>query len=273
MGRGSSKAGGGGGGGGISIPITPQIQPQPQPQPTQPAQATTASGVTYDQFMQMNEDQRYQTINNIIADQNIVVPSYLDSSQTSKVIYALGMNNKPTVVSESQLDAMQGREIYRTVYDPNVPKMTTADVLDQVRNGEYTQMSGQYSSAHSRALYFATKFTDSTVYGHGYHDPMVMRAKINPNANIRSERSLYNQMSSDSTWATRTNGKGINYKDELSLYAIAHGVDGWYSNTYTMLVNRGAITASSQNRRIGARNVKSGNVTQVSSWNAAAIVP
>ena len=62
--------------------------------------ANTPSGVSYSQFMQMSDDQKYQTIDTILNDSNIQVPSYLDSSRTSKVVYALGMDNKPTVVSD-----------------------------------------------------------------------------------------------------------------------------------------------------------------------------
>lgn len=238
MGRGSSKAGGGGG------TATP---------------ANTPSGITYDQFMQMTEQQRFQVMDDIISNPNIKVPDYLDSSDTSKVLYGLGINNKPTVVSDAQLDAMQGREIFRTVYEQGtMPPPSSDAILDQIRNGDYTQMSGRGGSYHGRALYFATDFTDSTAYGQGEQNAMVMRAKINPTAKIVSETNLYNQMRS----------KGFNPKtsssyDNVALYAVSQGIDGWYSSTYTMMVNRGALTASSQNKTI-----RSGR-GYASSWSTA----
>lgn len=266
FGRGSSKAGGGtGGGAGAGGNAGGANTPQNQPSPT-----TSPSGITYDQFMQMSDAQKYQTINDIIFDPNIQVPSYLDGSQTSKLMYALGMNNKPTVVSDAQLDTMQGREIFRTVYNAN-STVTSDMILDQIRNGDYTQMSGSGGSAHSRALYFATNFADSAAYGRYESNPMVMRAKLNPNARIRSETSLTRQMHSDVNWRNSQIARNAHYSDALSLYAIAHNVDGWYSSTYTMIVNRGNMTASSQNRRIGA--TASGNSSIVSNWNAAYIVP
>ena len=269
MGRGRSKAGGGGGAGG-TITVTSassNAQNQSQVDQTQAQTGSTPSGITYDQFMQMSDAQKFQTIDNIINDPNIQVPPHVDGSTTSKVIYALGLNNKPTVVSDSQLDSMQGTEIFRTVYDAN-STFTSPKILDQIRNGEYTQMSGSGGSVHGRAIYCATNFHDSAVYGRYEPNPMVMRMKIDPKAVIRSERSLRNQMNSDSLWQ---NYRASNsYTDDISLYAIAHGIDGWYSRTYTMMVNRGVLTASSQNRHI---NRTGGNITAGSSWKSAKIAP
>lgn len=241
MGRGSSKAGGGGGG----KPL-----------------ANTPSGVTYDQFMQMTEQEKFQTMDSILANPNIQVPNYLDDSDVSKVMYGLGMNNKPTVVSDAQLDTMPGKELYRTVYESGVMPPPSSDaILDQIKNGDFTQMSGRNRSVHGRALYFATDFTDSTVYGSGERNAQVMRAKINPNAKIVSESNLINQMSSKAFSNSVSHSKSM--KDDMGLYALSQGIDGWYSGTYTMIVNRGNLTASSQNKTI-----KSGR-GMASSWATA----
>jgi hypothetical protein len=227
MGRGSSKAGGAGGG------------------------ATTPSGTTLDELKNLSEQEMYDKIDDILNDSNIKVPDYLDGSDTTKIMYALGINNKPAVVDEATLDAMQGRELYRTVYETgSMPPPSTDMVLDQIRNGDYTQMSGKGGSAHGRAIYFATDYTDSTIYGSGERNPMVMRAKLNPNANIRSEGSLARQMYNDTTFDNSRLNRRLGGHDAIAVYALTHGVDGWYSGTYTMMVNRGALTASSQNKKI-----------------------
>lgn len=228
MGRGSSKAGGGGGGA-----------------------AKTPAGMTYDQFMQLSEQERFDKINEILDNQNIKVPDYLDSSDTTKLIYALGMDKKPTVVSDAQLDQMQGRELYRTVYETgSMPPPSTADVIDQISNGDYTQMSGKGGSAHGRAIYFSTDYGDSAIYGSGERNPLIMRGKINPTANIRSESSLGRQMLNDTTWKSTIKQHRLSSSDNIALYALSHGIDGWYSSTYTMMVNRGALTVSSQAKQI-----------------------
>lgn len=276
-GRGASSGSGGGGAGGAGGGAQPQAN----------APATTPSGVSYDQFMQMSDAQKYQTMNDIINDPNIQVPDYLDGSNTTKVIYALGMNNKMTVVSDSQLDNTPGREIFRTVYESDtMPPPSSDAILDQIRNGDYTQMSDSGGSAHGKAIYFATDFDGSASYGQNYgwgtkKNVMIMRAKINPGANIRSEDSLDRQMRGDSAWLN--SGLGSRYSpvrtrggmgdDERGLYSIAHKVDGWYDGNYTMIVNRGNITASSQNKRITTTNRKgniSYNATLASDWKSAA---
>lgn len=238
-----------------------------------PAKANTPSGVSYKDFMKMSDSQKYSTMRNIINDNNIKVPVYLDGSDTSKVMYALGMNQTPTVVSDDQLDKMPGRELYRTVYQTGtMPPPSSDDVLDQIRNGEYTQLSGRGGSVHGRALYFATDFTGSSSYGMGEKNAMVMRAKIDPKANIRSENSLRTQMATDANWNSVSGSR-----DDIALYALAKGIDGWYSGGYTMMVNRGVLTASSKNKYItsgkGAGQTKTGRLRKgysyASSWSAA----
>lgn len=220
-----------------------------QQQNTQNQPANTPSGVSYSQFMSMTEDERFDAMDKIIHDRSIVVPNYLDGSVTTKVLYALGMNNKPTVVTDAQLDSMQGREIFRTVYEQgSMPPPSSDAILDQIRNGDYTQMSGSGGSAHGRALYFATNYGDSAVYGHGERNAMMMRAKLNPGAKIVRESNLYNQMTAKPGFQSKFSR--VDHRDQQALFAISQGIDGWYSSSYTMIVNRGALTASSQNKTI-----------------------
>lgn len=250
MGRGSSKAGGGGSGG---------AKP-----------ANTPSGISYDQFMKMSEAQRFSTIQNIVADNSIQVPNYLDGSDTSKVIYALGINGKPAVVSDTALDAMPGKEVFRTVYEGSaMPPPTSADILDQIRNGDYTQLSGSGGSVHGRALYFATNFTGSTAYGSRGRNALVSRGKINPNAKIIKESTLDAQIRNKNVRLSSS------WEDNMGLYALSQGIDGWYDGSYTMVVNRSNITMSSQNKSI-KKALKSGKPSArqgAVSWKTAANMP
>lgn len=232
MGRGSSGAGKGGGAG-------------------VKAGGGTPSGVTLDQFRQMDEQQQIATIDNILSSATITVPQYLDGSDTTKVMYALGMSNKTTVVDEKTLNAMQGRELFRTVYeDGSMPPPSSNDILDQVRNGDYTQLSGSGGSAHGRAIYFATSFKESADYGKYRQNPAVMRCKLNANANMINERTLNAQFQNSAFFGkySSTDGK--------ALFAISKGYDGWFSqwSGYNMILNRGALTSSSQSKTIRAKN-------------------
>lgn len=251
MGRGRSGAGKSSGGGGNAS--TPK--------------AKTPSGVDYDGFMKMSDSQKYATMDSIIHDSNIKVPDYLDGSVTSKVMYGLGLTNKPTVVDDATLASMPGKDLYRTVYEQgSMPPPSSADILDQIRTGDFTQLSGSGGSAYGRALYFARDdFTGSRCYGDGERNAMMMRAKINPKANMRSEQSLTQQMRADSAW--QNHNVSANNRDSIALYALSHGIDGWYSGTYTMIVNRGILTASSKNKSIATNGLtKTGQLKKGSSY-------
>lgn len=234
MGRGRSGLGGGGG---------------------KKAPSGPPSGVTFAQFSAMSDAQKFQTMSDILNNQNIVVPDYLDDSPTTKVLYGLGMNNKPTVVSDSALDNMQGEEIFRTVRDTNNPPPYAQDILDQVKNGDFTQMSGSGGSAHGRALYFAADFKESRDYGYGNPDATMARAKINPKAKIIGEQALENRMRNDKNWGRLPN---VNSTDAKALYALSHGIDGWkakrgWGSSYRMIVNRGVLTMSDTNKNVSGR--------------------
>ena len=215
----------------------------------------TPSGVTFAQFSAMSDTQKFQTMSDILNNQSIVVPDYLDDSPTTKVIYALGMNTKPTVVSDSALDNMPGEEIFRTVTDVPSPPPYAKDILDQIRTGDYTQMSGSGGSAHGRAIYFAADFGESRDYGWGKTDATMARAKINPKANIIGEQALENKMKRDPNWKRLP---GVGNTDAKALYAISHGIDGWkakrgWGSSYRMIVNRGALTMSSTSKDVSGR--------------------
>ena len=140
--------------GGAKMPVQVAATPT-TPAPATPAE-TPQNRVSYAQFIKMSEQEKYDVMERIIDDKNIKVPDYLDKSVTSKIIYALGMNGKPEMVSETEFDKRKGRSIYRTVNNNNAMNMTASDILNQIKTSDYTQVSGDRSSAFGRALYFAS---------------------------------------------------------------------------------------------------------------------
>ena len=207
---------------------------------------TTPSGVSYKQFMQMSENERYDLIEKIIDDNNIKVPDYLDNSQTSKVMYALGMNNKPEMVSDKEFDKLKGDAMYRTVN--NAKTQTSENIINQIKTSDYTQLSGDASSAYGRGIYFAKTFTESARYGINDKNPIMMRAKIKSNAKIEDYGSLRRTVKNDTRFY---NSRNMNRSDIYSLYALAKGLDGWHSKGtgYTVIVNRGSLVTTSTNKK------------------------
>ena len=219
------------------------------------------AGVTYDQFMQMSDEDKADFVFNVINNHNIIVPDYLDNSVTSKVMYAFGMNNKPQVVSDSELDKIKGKDLYRTVYDIPDSPISSTEILDQIRHSDYTQLSGSGGSVYGRAIYFATDFERSAMFGIEETNPVMMRAKINPNAKMIEVHNLSN-MSTNSKFIQKLQAhiKGDYTKDFsndwMSLTALANGFDGWRvtpygtKNDYVMIINRRALTVSSKSKKV-----------------------
>lgn len=246
MGRGRSK-GSGGGGGAAKAAAPKTTAPAAPPQPKQPrwkTGANTPAGITYDEYMKLSYDQKIRVTHDILNDPNIKVPAYLDGSDTTKFLYATGMNKKPTVVTDAQLDKRSGTELFRTVYETRGSSIKSDDILNQVKTGDYTHMSGSGGSVHGRAIYFADSYGSSAVYGHGKQNPKMMRAKLNSNAKIVDERTLRSLANNSKSFSR-------NPDDNLALYALANGYDGWKaSNGYHMIVNRGALTVSKTNKKV-----------------------
>ena len=212
--------------------------------------ADTPSGVTYEQFMAMSEDDKNNIIRDIVNNSNIVVPDYLDKSATSKVMYALGMNNKPEVVSDSALDKIKGRSLYRTVSDAKT--ISAMEILDQIRYGDYTQLSGDYKSVYGRAIYFGSSFGASASYG-GITARMA-RAKLNPNTKIVSDSDLQ-KMVGKNVFFQKMPGLDDGNADATALTALVNGIDGWKDDIsgYVMILNRKALTFSSTSKIIDAK--------------------
>lgn len=248
MGRGRSKGSGGGGSAkgatAAKAKATTKTQPQVQTanQYAWQTGANTPAGITHDEFMKLQAMQRERVIKDIINDQGIKVPAYLDDSETTKAIYALGMNNKPTVVPDAQLSAMKGKSLYRTVNGN--PSISGAQIADQIKTWDYTQLSGKGGSVHGRALYFADNIRASASYYDGNGDGKMIRGKLLPGANIVDESVI--------TALGNNNKLGSNYADRMGLTAICYGYDGWKSpNTgYYMMVNRGKLAVSDKTKSV-----------------------
>ncbi len=233
MGRGSSKGSG-------SSKGTAQ-KAQQSSGPWWKTGASTPAGISYDEYMKMNESQKARIVHDILNDDSIKVPNYLDGSDTSKFIYALGLSNKPDVVSDDQLEKMAGGSLYRTVNGNGV--ITGAMITDQIRNGEYTQLSGKGGSVHGRALYFADSVLGSSAYASG-GDSVMIRSKLKPGAKIAKEDTIWRGASKMAVQYSR------NPEDSMAIHAISSGYDGWTDGSYTMIVNRGALAISSRDKSV-----------------------
>ena len=239
MGRGSSKAGGGGGG---------QPNPQPAAQPSEEdvkkGNILPPGGVAFSDFEQMSDDDKADVISKAM---DAGVPMFLEDSAMQHFAYFTGMSDKPTVVSDAQMDTMAGEDIYRTVNNAYNSKIdmgyTSTDIAKQVMYGDYTMYSDSGGSAYGKAIYFANSYTDSSYYGSGSKNPVTMRAKITGKTiTTRQLRSDYQNALNRGDKLARA----VSRAGDQNLYALAKGYDVVTdSGGYRMVLNRRGITVSS----------------------------
>lgn len=247
MGSCSSSGKGGSLSGGGNIQPTQQTQ-QPQVDDTQQAQAMSAQ---YDAFMQMSDDQKADVIDSMIKQG---VPSHLADNDFQKMIYNIGLNDKPQLVDDATLDSMNGTELWRTVnnvYDRKNDISYTADqIARQVQAGRVTRVSDNGGSVYGRGIYFADNQYDSTVYGNtrgNVQKTAQIRCKLNGNANVISHSKATQGVNAEIRSGSKL-GKVLSkcdYDSQSSIYAMAKGYNVITSgNGYYNVLNRNAVTMS-----------------------------
>lgn len=234
---------------------TPQPAPQPIQQPIQPVQQNQPSA-SFEAFKKMTDDQKADVILQV---KNTQVPTFLSQSDTQRVLYGLKMNDKPTLVDDSVLDKMPGKDLFRTVNDSkdqtNRIKYSATDIAQQTIKGSVTRVSDTGGSAYGRGVYFADSYHGSTsVYGTTRNDiskTAVIRAKLSPTAKTIDSR-VAQQMTVKEIKSGSKLGKAIStlgIRDQTSVWALAKGYDAMVaSNGYHVILNRSALIASNSIR-------------------------
>ena len=205
-------------------------------------------GVAFSKFEQMNDQQKAKTIDDAL---RTGVPMFLDQSDLQKFAYFTGMSDKPQLVTEAQLNAMSGTDLWRSVHDGYNPRTDIGykanDIWDQIVNGDYTNYSDGGGSAHGKGIYFDT-VKGSYGSGHGY---AIMHAKLNPKSKTITEsnlNSMYHSALNSGDPIAKACSKADSYSRE-NLYALAKGydvvIDRNWSN-YRMVLNRRALIVSSK---------------------------
>ena len=253
-GRGAtSSSGGSGGSGGAGGSINSQnnnVNANSEAQADDTTQAQ-AMGASYDAFMAMTDDDKADYIDKALTNG---VPVFLADNDFQKFIYNSGMNDKPQIVSDAALDAMNGTEVFRTVnnvYNRQYDISYSADqIAAQVTKGSVTRVSDTGGSVYGRGIYFADNYSDSIAYGNSSGNikkTAVIRGKLNSNARVISHSQatagLRNEIRSHSKL-----GRTLNKMDSasaVSMYALSKGYNVITSgHSYLNILNRNAVTMS-----------------------------
>ena len=222
---------------------------QPQIDNTQQAQPMSTQ---YDAFMKMTDDQKADAIKTAISQD---IPDHLNkNSDFQKLIYNLGMNDKPTVVDDATLNSMNGTEIYRTVnsvFDRKTDLSFTApQIAKQIQAGKITRVSSGGTAVYGDGIYFADSKFGSASYGNtrgNVQKTCMMRAKLNSNAKLINYYSASSGASQEIRKGTKL-GQVLNRcapTSRASVYALAKGynvIDA--GNGYYNILNRNAVTMS-----------------------------
>lgn len=262
MGRGKSGAGGTSAGSTSNVtaslpPITNQVIP-PTPQQVAKGDVLPQGGVPFSKFEQMTDDEKADVIDKAL---RTGVPIFLDDSGMQRFAYFTGMSNKPNVVSDSQLDGMQGHELFRTVNDAYDRRKdigyTSNDIIKQITNGDFTMYSDSGGSAYGKAIYFASSVPSSAVYS-GRNGTM-MRAKVTGGKAVSHSAitRAYSSALARGDKLARACSKADS-SSRVNLYAIAKGYDIITTSDYHMVLNRRCLSVSDKTKK---------NITsRTSSW-------
>ena len=253
--RGGQRANGNLSGGGNIQPTinAQQIQQGQQTQQMQVDDTQTAQAMSaqYDAFMGMSDDQKADVIDSMIKQD---VPAHLADNDFQKMIYNIGLNDKPQLVDDATLNSMNGTELWRTVnnvYDRKNDISYTADqIARQVQAGRVTRVSDNGGSVYGRGIYFADNKSDSTLYGNtrgNVQKTAQIRCKLNSNAKVinhsKATQGVYSEIKSGSKL-----GKVLRKCDsdsQASIYALAKGYNVITSgHGYYNILNRNAVTMS-----------------------------
>ena len=256
MGRGRSGAGGGHGGSMTPVgsktlpPVTQQVIP-PTPQQVASGNILPQGGVAFKDFEKMTDDQKADVVDKAL---HTGVPMFLDDSGIQRFAYFTGMSDKPKVVTDAQLDAMTGRELFRTVYDAYDSSKdigyTANDVIKQITHGDFTMYSDSGGSARGKAIYFASSVSSSAGYASGRNNTM-MRAKVTGGKSLSysAAQSMFSSALSRGEKLARACAQA-DHRSATNLYALAKGYDILTTSDYCMVLNRRCLTVSDKTNKV-----------------------
>ena len=256
MGRGRSKAGGGGGGGGLQKPT--QTLQAPSPDQVAAGNILPKGGVPFSEFENMTDDEKADVVDKAL---NTAVPLFLDDSGMQRFAYFTGMSDTPNVVSDAQLDQMQGHELFRTVNDAYNSRTDigykASEIAQQITDGDFTMYSDSGGSAYGKAIYFASSVGSSA--GYAGRGATMMRAKITGGKAIshsQANRDYSAALARGDKLAVACSKAGGS--SASNLYALTKGYDILTTNDYHMVLNRRCLTMSSK--------LKTGVTWNTSKW-------
>ena len=168
------------------------------------------------------------------------VPS--DNDIQEKASKLLKMNNKPTILNETEFKQVDGIDVVRVVHEYN--GKTAQEIYDNTLYGDI-RYSKSFNSSYGRGIYFGDKTKEKSIistYSKG--DSKIINAKLSPKANILEFKKQSDYIMAV-TKMLRNVPKELQqfYQSERSLLFMLEKVDGIKikSNGYYCIYNRGVL--------------------------------
>lgn len=227
-----------------SIPLPP-IGPAPQQDddddvdttPLPASQQPGPLGVSLAEVQAMNDQELHDFLINVY---HTDIPDFLNDVHLQKMIYSLGLNDGPEIVSQQEFDNMvsSGNEaIYRTVNPTTVNGVSFSanDICDMLTDGDVTYVG---VGVHGDGLYFSNSLRGSKAYGYGSQAKTV-GAVFNGKARLITEgrlRSQYDAFVKTHPQTQKALGyaRSKSYHDSMSQFALIQG--------YNVIVSRQTST-------------------------------
>ena len=209
----------------------------------------TPSGLTLADVQQMDDDGMHDFL---IGVDKTDMPAFLSDLHLQKMVYALGMNDMPEIVSDSQMQTLIANgaiPLYRTVNDTTVTGIpfTAKDICDMLIEGDTTYMG---KGIHGDGLYFSDSLSGSKAYGN--NTSKTMTAVFNNKARPILERTLKRQYDTFIKTHPRTRkalgfARSKSSHDSLSQFALLQGYNVILSGqgggeTYYTVLDRSILT-------------------------------
>lgn len=216
------------------------------------AVAGTPSGFTLADVQKMDD----KSLHDFLIDVDKTdMPAFLNDIHLQKMIYALGMNEPPEIVSDTQMQKLINNgavPIYRTVNDTSVSGIpfTSKDICDMLLEGDTTYVG---NGVHGDGLYFSDNLNRSRgVYGGA--TAKTMTGVLNAKAKVISEASLkakYDSFIKNHPQTRKALGfardHGSSWKNSLSQFALTQGYNvisykNYSNETYYTVLDRSVLT-------------------------------
>lgn len=239
----------------VNQPITQQ-PPTDQNTPVQPAAVTNLSQMTDAQLAQLAQQAK-----------TIDMPNFLNdvADQTQRFVFAAGINEKPTVLEDSDFDQylidnniprsqILARSVSPITYrnnDGTTVKMSADDVIDMMKYSRLNYIGGKVNGqAYGAGTYFDMTGGRNTGYG-----GTTATAVLNPNtARIITDRQLASQArafaQSHPQFARAVGAYDTSFhNNNMSIYALALGYNVIKDSTsgYHNVIDRSALVYKKSN--------------------------